>query len=138
MPATRDTPGPPTDAELVARLGAAAPAFTQLLASLPGARQEWRTYGRTSGWVLKLVRGSRTLCYVQPQEGTFRATVVLGQAAADAALASAVSPAVKEAIRGARVYVEGRSVAVGVRDERDLADLEALLVAKRSPARKRR
>jgi hypothetical protein len=138
MPATRDVQRPPTDADLLAQLGPAGRAFTELLASLPGAQREWRQYGRRSGWVLKLVRGSRTLCYVQPQEGAFRTTVVLGQAAADAARASAVSPAVKEAIRSARVYVEGRSVAVVVRHEKDLADVQALLAAKLAPAPKKR
>jgi hypothetical protein len=131
MPATRDVQ-PPTDAELIARLGDAGRAFTQLLAALPGTRREWRTYGRRSGWVLKLLQGTRTMCYVQPADGSFRVTVVLGQAAADAALASALSPAVKDALRAARVYVEGRSVAVDVSTTRHMDDVLLLLAAKRA------
>jgi hypothetical protein len=123
---------PPARDELATRLGRSDEAFERLLAALPRVRQEWRTYGRPSGWVLKLLQGTRTMCYVQPADGSFRVTVVLGQAAADAALASALSPAVKDALRAARVYVEGRSVAVDVSTTRHMDDVLLLLAAKRA------
>lgn len=126
---------PPSAAELNKQLGAAADAFHALVAALPGARQEWRTYGRNSGWVLKLVEGTRTMCYVQPAHEAFRTTVILGKAAAETALASAVSPDVKDAIRDARVYVEGRPVPLMVSDRSGVADVLMLLEAKRAPVR---
>jgi hypothetical protein len=130
MPKTKAIDGPPSDATLTARLGGAGKAFERLLAALPGVRQEWRVYSRSSGWVLKLVQGTRTMCYVQPGDGFFRATVVLGEAAAASALESPIAPSTKDAIRSARAYVEGRSVSVEVHSADDLRHLLDLLEAK--------
>jgi predicted DNA-binding protein (MmcQ/YjbR family) len=123
---------PPTDAELKRRLGAAHAAYRGLLASLPRLEQEWKLYSKKAGFTLRLKEGERTLLYVQPQDGDFRAVVVLGERAAKAALASRLPSRLRKAIEAARPYVEGRSVSVTVRGAPDLRDVGSLLSFKRA------
>jgi hypothetical protein len=59
-----------------------------------------------------------------------KATVLLGQKAVAAAKAAKLRPGLRQAIAGARTYVEGTPVAVELRRVADLADLETLVALK--------
>jgi hypothetical protein len=63
----------------------------------------------------------------------FEATVVLGERAAQAALAGRVSKNLHASIRAAKPYVEGRPVRVIVRTRADLAGVEELVAVKLNP-----
>jgi hypothetical protein len=63
----------------------------------------------------------------------FEATVVLGERAAQAALAGRVSKALHASIRAAKPYVEGRPVRVMVKGQADIAGVEELLAVKLNP-----
>jgi len=98
-----------------------------LLGSLPQLVREWKLYSRKAGFTLRLKDGERTLLYLQPQQGDFRAVVVLGEKAVKTALGGRVARRLREAIEGARPYVEGRSVSLTVRTPADLRDVRTLL-----------
>jgi len=123
---------PPTDGELERRLGGSHAAYGALLASLPELDREWKLYTKKAGFTLRMKDGERTLLYVQPQDGSFRAVVVLGEKAVKAALASRLPSRLREALEAARPYVEGRSVSVTVRGAVDLRDVRSLLSFKRA------
>jgi len=113
---------PPTARAVDDVLGTARSAwalFCEELATLgPTFATEWKHYGKSAGWFFVLKNGKRTLGYLAPQEGRFLAVIVLGEKAAAAALDFKLPAAIKQAIRDAKPYVEGRSVRLEITDKK--------------------
>jgi hypothetical protein len=128
-----DAGRPPSADELTALLGRSYAAFRALTQRGPALTCEWKRYGKTSPWVLKVSQGDRTLLYARPMDGAFEATVVLGERAVQAALAGRVSKTLHAAIRAARPYVEGRPVRVMVKDRASLERVDELVAVKLDP-----
>jgi hypothetical protein len=124
------TGAPPSEKRLRERLSPAHVAWTKLLDSRPSLVREWKLYSRKAGFTLRLKDGERTLLYLQPQDGDFRAVVILGEKAVKAALGGRLPSRLRDAIEGARPYVEGRSVSLTVRTPADLRDVRTLLSSK--------
>ena len=80
---------PPAVSDVAALLGKSHAQF-QVLTGRPGAVREWRRYGKTAPWVVKVSEGDRTLFYITPKPEHFEVTVVLGERAVAAALAGRV------------------------------------------------
>jgi hypothetical protein len=134
--AKRDPTGedkPPSTHELASLLGSSQAAFLALTQRGSTVRCEWKRYSKKSPWVLKVSQGKRTLFYVTPKAESFEATVVLGERAAEAALAGRVSKRLHAAIREAKAFVEGRPVRVVVRGQADLVGVEQLVAVKLDP-----
>jgi hypothetical protein len=120
------------DASLATMLGKTKPHWDVLLARLagecPSHAREWKNYGKKHGWQLKVSSGKRSLVYLVPEEGGFRALMAL-RAGAVGALRDAGLPAeLVDEIEGAKVYPEGRPVRVTVKTKQD-ADVVKKLVA---------
>jgi len=128
--ASTDRPQPPAEKEIRARLGAAFPLYRALLDSGP-FRPEWKFYGARYGWSLKLFEKKRNLCFIAPKEGAFDVAFVFGERAAEAALAGPAQEWLKEALRSARRYPEGRGVRVTVATTAELEQVQELLAIKR-------
>ncbi len=104
----------PTPAELATALGATAPIWHELVATLradfPGLRPEWKPTKLAFGKVCLLRQKDRTLAYLIPRQGDFEVSVVLGERAVALALAEALPDTTKRLIAEARPYVEGRGI----------------------------
>jgi hypothetical protein len=124
---------PPSTRELTTLLGRSYAAFLALTQRGSAFTCEWKRYSKKSPWVLKVSQGDRTLLYATPMADAFEATVVLGERAAQAALAGRVSKTLHASIRAARSYVEGRPVRVMVKDHADVAGVEELVAVKLNP-----
>jgi hypothetical protein len=98
----------PSADELAVLLGKSHSAFQALTHDRGGATCEWKRYSKKAPWVMKVSEGDRTLFYLTPQANQFEVTVVLGERAAEAALAGRVRKQLHAAIRSAKPYVEGR------------------------------
>jgi hypothetical protein len=122
---------PPTESELRALLGASFAAYQALLAGNADLRPEWKYYGPKSGWTLKLFDRRRNLCFLMPRAGELGVAFALGEAAVKRALDADLPAPLKQEIREARQYVEGRPVRLTVRDAADLALVATLLAIKR-------
>lgn len=113
----------PTLDDFVAVIGGAARAWARTLDRLEAAqgplRLEWKHYGKSSGWTLKVFKGSRNLCFISPRTGAFVASFVMGDAAVAAVEASSLPAPVIAELAGARRYAEGRGVRVEVRTLKD-------------------
>jgi hypothetical protein len=131
MKAMPRTEVPPSDSELRALLGASFAAYETLLAGNAKLRPEWKYYGPKSGWTLKLFDGRRNLCFLMPRADGLGVAFVLGEAAVQRALDADLPALLKQEIREARQYVEGRPVRLTVRDGADLAAVATLLAIKR-------
>ena len=121
---------PPSESELKAVLGEAYSAFQDLVSLAGPGAAEWRRYTKNSPWVLKVTQGKRSLFYARLDSGYLKVTVLLGGRAVEAALAGQVSKRLRESIRKAKVYPEGRPVNVVIKRPSDLAKVEELIAAK--------
>ena len=92
--------------------------------------EEWKYYSRSSGWMLVVRSGKRTLIYLIPMNGYFKTNFVFGQSATDAALASDLPAAVIKTISEARPYIEGRSFMTDVKKKEDIGVVEKLIAIK--------
>lgn len=81
----------------------------------PQVTVKW-IYSKSGGWTSRLISKKRTVVYLTPCDGHFKVGLVYGQKATDTALASGLPDDIKEVIRSARVYAEGRGIRLEVRD----------------------
>lgn len=98
--------------------------------SYPKATEEWKFSGEKYGWNFQLSDKKRTLIYLLPRDGFFKAAFVFGQKATDAILKSNISHSIKEEIRAAKVYGEGRGIRIEVKNKNIINDLKTLITIK--------
>ena len=80
-----------------------------VLESYPDVTSEWKHYGKASGWVLKLFSKKRSLLFFIPKDGCFRLRFGVSEKAISCIEAADLPEEIKEAVRMATPYVEGRS-----------------------------
>jgi hypothetical protein len=118
-------PDPPGEADLTAELGDSRALWDQLLDQLAKEHGvttvKWHSYSRKTGWSLRLKRGERTILYLLPSRGSFRAAFVLGDQAVAAARGARLPKAVLRAIEQAKRYAEGTGIRLDIRSAKDLA-----------------
>lgn len=129
MPAT--APPPPTDAEIRAALGDSYALWTEIIASVP-AVPEWKYYGAKNGYGLKLLEKKRNLCFMALGQGNFRFSVIFGEKAFARALDGDLDEELKQMLREAPKYPEGRGVRLTVESPEDVARVRRLLEIKRA------
>jgi hypothetical protein len=82
--------------------------------------EEWKHYGKASGWTLLLKLKKRTILYLFPQSGFFVVQFVYGEKAVQKALGSDLPEVIVGRIKEAPFYVEGRSFRVDVKCQADV------------------
>ena len=92
--------------------------------------REWGFPGKKYGWSLRVKRKKRTILYLTPLEGRFRVAFVFGDRAVAAVEESSVPEGIKEELRNARRYAEGRGLALEIRAAKDLRIIETLAAIK--------
>jgi hypothetical protein len=95
-----------------------------------GVSQEWKRSRSDFGWMCLLRHGSRTLLYLTPDEGRIRVAVVLGERAVALALDSGLADWMKELIREAKPYAEGRGIRFSVDSPADVPFVRDLVAFK--------
>ena len=123
----------PSDKDVAAKLGNAAPAWSELLAWLGGqgiACDRWKSISPKYGWSLYPTLQRRTVLYLGPGQGCFRASFVLGDRAVQAARASTLPAKLKEQIATARRFTEGTGVRLMVHTPQDLDAIRKLVEIK--------
>ena len=98
--------------------------------SYPKATEEWKFSGEKYGWNFQISDKKRTLIYLLPRDGFFKAAFVFGQKATDVILKSNISHDIKEEIKGAKVYGEGRGIRIEVKNKSILNEIEKLITIK--------
>jgi hypothetical protein len=121
---------PPTDDELSAELGAVRVLWDELLAELALPIQQWHSYSPKAGWSLKLLLKKRTIVYLAPCHGSFRAAFILGDKAVEAARQCRLPKAVIKIIDEAPRYAEGTGVRLDITARKDLAAVKKLAEVK--------
>ena len=122
----------PDDGMVSAALGDAASIWDELRTHVadnyPSVSGEWRHYGKASGWTYKLISKKRNLLFFVPRTDCFRLRIVLGEkAVARAEEDNELPDEIKETIRTAVPYVEGRSIDIDVNRREQLEPIKRLL-----------
>jgi hypothetical protein len=127
-------PEKPTDTELAAVLGPSKALWDRLLADLADehgiAVEEWHSYSPKAGWSLRLKLQKRTILYLTPCRGCFRASFALGDKAVEAARGSGLPRRAIRMIDEAKRYAEGTGVRIDVGGSKDIAIVKKLAAVK--------
>ena len=71
---------------------------------------EWKHYGKSSGWVFKLLSKKKNLLFFIPKSECFRLRFGINEKAADSIETADLPDVIIEAVRIATPYTEGRSI----------------------------
>ena len=89
---------------------------------------EWKFYNKNSGWCLKISNEKgKNIVFLLPNDNYFIVTVNMGVKTKQKVLKTNISEENKELIENAKVYVEGISVLITIRDKKDLEDVKTIL-----------
>ena len=91
---------------------------------------EWKFYGRKSGWVLKTLRKKRNLFFFIPLEGSFQVSFVFGEKAVVAVEKSGLPQGLITELKNARKYAEGRGLRIDVKNSADVEHVKKLVEIK--------
>ena len=136
----------PSDEEMAQMIG-------QPLAEAWSALRQWlvETYritpvfnsgGRKYGWNLQHRSGSKPLCEMYPENGSFTALVILGKAELDQALARLESfgPTVRRALTDSPRFHDGCWMYIRIEEaqtcQQDVQDIQQLVLIKKKPPRR--
>jgi hypothetical protein len=123
----------PTAAILAKSLGPRAKYLGELKHHVPGPlTEQWKHYGKTIGWTLKLLKGKRNLCFIVAGKNCFTISFVFGDRAVEAVERSGLPAELVEQLVNARKYVEGRGVRIEVKSRRAMEHAKILLDIKQS------
>jgi hypothetical protein len=101
-----------------------------VLMKYPKAIQEWKYAGKNFSWSYRLKDKKRVIIYLLPGDGYFRAAFVFGQKATDKIMNSTILEKIKEELRNARVYAEGRGIRIDVKDITIINNIKKLIEIK--------
>ena len=93
----------------------------------PNAIEEWKYPGVKYGWSFRLKDKKRNIIYMTPGEGHIMVAFVFADTAVDAVLDSNLPQSIKDELRNAKKYVEGRGIRLEVRNKSDLASIKTLI-----------
>jgi Protein of unknown function (DUF3788) len=115
----------PSEAEIAAALGPAAPLWSELIGEVTAdagkVTQEWKgIYVNKYGWSLRLKQRGRNIIYLSPCHNCFRVAFALSDKAVNAAKEANLPKDVVEALATAPRYPEGTGLRLTVNRPVDL------------------
>jgi hypothetical protein len=124
----------PGEAELSKALGESKLLWDRLLnhanENYSNLMEEWKHYGKSSGWTMKLLMKKRNLFFLYPGEGQFVVGFVFGDKAVQAVEKSSLPQDIIDALKASPKFAEGRGLPVTVKTPQDLEWVKALLTIK--------
>jgi hypothetical protein len=92
--------------------------------------EDWKYYGKKTGWLLKTLKKKRNLFFCIPLKGGFHITFVFGDKAVSVVESSDLPETIKEELRNARKYAEGRGLRIDVKSAKDVKNIQKLVAIK--------
>jgi hypothetical protein len=93
----------------------------------PKAMEEWKYYSVKYGWSFRLKDKKRNIIYMTPSDGCIMAGFMFGDKGVDAVQKSSVPQSIKDELRNAKKYVEGRCIRLQVGNKTDVANIKTLV-----------
>jgi hypothetical protein len=91
------------------------------------ATEEWKFYNTKSGWTMKVLLKKRNLFFFTPLQGFFRLAFVFGDKAVAAVERSDLPEDIKNELKNARKYVEGRGLRIEVKSQKEVEHVKKLI-----------
>ena len=104
--------------------------FWDKMISLSEGIGEWKFYSKTAGWTYPVKKNKRTLFYMMPKDRWFQLIFVYGEQAVEAAKSVDLPEQVLNDLLQAKHYVEGRSLAINIKNAADLNIAKKLMQLK--------
>jgi hypothetical protein len=124
----------PATSQIAAALGDGADLWQQLIEWLITEQgidqQEWKSLSPKYGWTLRMKLKKRTVVYLGPCHGCFRASFVFGDKAVAAARQTSLPKTVLTALDEAQHYAEGTGLQLIVHRASDLPAIQKLVKIK--------
>lgn len=124
----------PGEADLEKALGATCKFWKELETythkAYPGATGAWHYSGDKYGWSFRISDKKRVLVYLLPRDAFFKVALVFGQKATDEVLAGDIPDVIKNELKGAKAYAEGRGIRIDVKSKAMVAPIKKLIAVK--------
>jgi len=124
----------PGDSDLQEKLGPSYPLWQALKKyfndHVPNPGEEWNYPGKNYGWSFRMKSKKRNIIYFLPRKGFFMVAFVFGPKAFEKVMESQVNEDIKNELRNATVYAEGRGVRIDVKDDKIFKNIYTLLEIK--------
>jgi hypothetical protein len=89
--------------------------------------QEWKFYGKNYGWQLKTLLKKRNLFFIIPYQDYFTQVFVFGDKAVSEIEKSDLPNDIKETLRKAKKYAEGRGLSIDVTSSEKIDIIKILI-----------
>ena len=96
----------------------------------PVAQSKWHYTSAKLGWSYRIIDSKRVLVYLLPRDQFFKVALVFGQKATDLIMESSISDAIKNELKAAKIYAEGRGIRIDIYNELLLEDIKKLISIK--------
>ena len=93
----------------------------------PKATEEWKYPGVKYGWSFRLKDKKRNIIYMMPSEGHIMVAFAFGDKGVEDIQNSSLPQSIKDELRNAKKYVEGRGIRLQVRNKTDVASIKTLV-----------
>lgn len=124
----------PDDAALKKALGKTFPLWKEIekytLNKKAGSAGSWNYSGAKFGWSYRISDKKRVIIYLLPRDGFLKTGFVFGGKAYDAVMASKVSDGIKNELKAAKPFAEGRGIRLSVESRTLLKDIKTIIEIK--------
>ena len=93
----------------------------------PGGVEDWNYPGAKYGWSFRIKDKKRAILYFLPREKWFMVAFVFGAKAFEKIMSSNIAEEIKNELKNAKVYAEGRGIRIAVKNKKQLKDIEQLI-----------
>lgn len=110
--------------------------LTQFIEENYRVKRDCAFYGKNYGWALRFRSGGRALAALYPGVDNFTVQIIIGPAKLEEALRLRLGAKVRDILRNARAFTEGRWLFITVDSELDCHDVQRLLRVRANPLKK--
>jgi hypothetical protein len=101
--------------------------LTQFIDEKYRVKRDFAYYGKNYGWELRFRSVRRALAAFYPGMGGFTVQITVGQAQLEEAMPLRLGAKVRDILRNARAFTEGRWLFIHVESEQDCREVQRLL-----------
>jgi hypothetical protein len=121
----------PTEQMLAKAIGKQYQLWTEIaeyvVEKYPKAIKEWKYPGAKYGWSFRLKDKKRNIIYMGPREDHIMVAFAFRDKSVDAVQDSSLPQSIKDELRDAKKYPEGRGIRLQVRNKADVSNIKTLV-----------
>lgn len=106
--------------------------FEFIHATYPDLSEEWRYYNDGKSWLLKVVKKTKTICWVSLLKNSFRMTFYFTDKAEQLILGSNISDELKEQFKNGKHYNKIRGLTITFKYKKDVEYAKSIFAIKLS------